>query len=86
MLVCRHPDLFFRVHPASRIFFFYHFGMEKIALIRIYNIIVTKKNFFQEWTLKKVFDPHVSCRPGRVTANQHIFNSGLITIFFPKKI
>ena len=27
--------------------------------------------------IKKFFDPHVSCRPGRVTVNQHIFKSGL---------
>ena len=28
-------------------------------------------------TIKKFFDPHVSCRLGPVTANQHIFKSGL---------
>ena len=27
--------------------------------------------------IKRNFDPHVSCRFGRVTANQHIFKSGL---------
>ena len=27
--------------------------------------------FFQKWTSKKNFDLHVSCRPNRVTANQH---------------
>ena len=27
--------------------------------------------------IKKFFGPHVSCRPGRVTVNQHIFKSGL---------
>ena len=27
--------------------------------------------------IKKYFDPHVSCRPSRVAANQHIFKSGL---------
>ena len=31
--------------------------------------------------IKKLFDPHVSCRPGRVTANQHIFKSGLVKTF-----
>ena len=29
---------------------------------------------------RKCFDPHVSCRPGLVTANQHIFKSGLSNI------
>ena len=83
MLVCRHPGLFFRLHSAGRNFFFFnHFEMEKIALIFIYNIFVTKKNYFQEWTSKKFFDPHVSCRPARVTPNQHIFKSGLTLIFF----
>ena len=27
--------------------------------------------------INKSFGPHVSCRPGRVTVNQHIFKSGL---------
>lgn len=27
--------------------------------------------------IKKIIWPHVSCRPGRVTANEHIFKSGL---------
>ena len=37
MLVCRHPSLFFQVQPAGREKnFFYHFEMEKIALISIY--------------------------------------------------
>ena len=35
MLVCRHPGLFFRVHPAGRKNF-YNFEMEKKALILIY--------------------------------------------------
>ena len=26
----------------------------------------------------KIFDRHVSCRPARMTANQHIFKSGVI--------
>ena len=30
---------------------------------------------------RKCFDPHVSCRPGLVTANQHIFKSGLSNIW-----
>ena len=37
MLVCRHPGLIFRVHRT---------GGEKIALILINNIFVTKKKFF----------------------------------------
>ena len=36
MLVCRHPSLLFRVHPAGREIFFYYFNMEKKALILIY--------------------------------------------------
>ena len=64
MLVCRHPGLFFRVHPASRKFFFFIIEMKKIALILIYNMFVTKKGF-QEWTSKKIFDLHISCRPVR---------------------
>ena len=43
MLVCRHPGLFFRVHPVSRGKKIYHSEMEKIALTPICNIIVTKK-------------------------------------------
>ena len=31
------------------------------------------KKFFSGMNIKKFFDPHVSCRPGRVTVNQHIF-------------
>ena len=27
---------------------------------------------------RKTFAPHVSCRPARMTANQHIFKSGVI--------
>ena len=27
--------------------------------------------------MKKIFDPHVSCRPGKMMANQHISKSGL---------
>ena len=62
--------------------YFYHFKMENIALILICNnIFVTcvmkYMIYFQEWTSKKIFDPRVSCRPGRMTANQHIFESGL---------
>ena len=54
MLVCRHPGLFFRVHPAGRKKgFFYHFEMEKIALILIYNIFVTKKILFRNEHQKK---------------------------------
>ena len=40
MLVCRHPVLFFRVHPAGWGKKNYHFEMEKIALILIFNIFV----------------------------------------------
>ena len=47
MLVCLHPGLFFRVHLASWKSFFYHFKMEKIVLILIYNIFVTKKFFYR---------------------------------------
>ena len=46
MLVCRHPGLFFRVHPARRKMSFYHFEMEQIALILIFNMFVTKTIFF----------------------------------------
>ena len=35
------------------------------------NIIVTKHKI-QEWASKKIFDLQVSCRPGWVTANQHV--------------
>ena len=31
------------------------------------------KKIFSGMNIKKFFDPHVSCRPGRVTVNQHIF-------------
>ena len=41
------------------------------------NIFVTKKYFFRNEHKKIFFDPHVSCRPTIVTANQHIFKSGL---------
>ena len=61
--------------------FFYHFEMEKIALTLIYNAIVTKIFFFRNEDKKKN-DSHVSGRPGRVTANQHIFKSGLINVLF----
>ena len=47
MLVCRHPGLFFLSTPGRSEKFFYHFEMEKIALILIYNIFVTKKIFFR---------------------------------------
>ena len=47
MLACSHPGLFFRAIPAGRKKKnFYHFEMEKVALIFIY-IFVTKKNFFR---------------------------------------
>ena len=54
--------------------------MEKIALTLIYNAIVTKIFFFRNEDKKN--DSHVSGRPGRVTANQHIFKSGLINVLF----
>ena len=41
--------------------------MEKIALILIYNVFVTKKIFFRNGHQKIFFDPHASCRLGRVT-------------------
>ena len=53
MLVCNHTGLFFRVLLAGRKNFFYHFEMEKIALILIYNIFVTKKTFFRNEYQKK---------------------------------
>ena len=43
---------------------------------------MAKNIFFQKWASKNVFDPHVSCRPGRVKANQHTFKSGLTLLFF----
>ena len=60
---------------------FYQFEMKKVAWIFIYNKFGTKRNFCQEWTSKKFFHPHVSCRPGRVTANQHICKSGPAYIY-----
>ena len=42
MLFCRHLGPFIRVHPAGQKKN-YHFEMEKIALIRIYNTFVTQK-------------------------------------------
>ena len=43
------PGSFFSITLGrSEFFFFNHFEMEKIALIFIYNIFVTKKNYFQE--------------------------------------
>ena len=69
MLVCFHLGLFFQVKLVDwKKGFFCHFKMEKIALILIYNIFVTKQ---------KLFDLHVSCIPGQMTANQHILKSGL---------
>ena len=54
MLVCRHPGLYFWVHPTGRKnFIFYHFEMEKIALIPVYNIFVTKNFFFRNEHPKK---------------------------------
>ena len=70
-LVYRHPGLFFREHLASRKKYFYHFETEKIVLIHIHNIFVTKKFFFGNVNQNKI-DPHVSCRPGRVSANQQV--------------
>ena len=55
--------------------------MEKIALSLIYNVFVTKKNFPRNEHQKNFFDSQVSCRPGRVTANQHILSLALIKIF-----
>ena len=80
MLVCHHPNLFFGVYSAGRIFF-YHFEMEKIELILIYNIFETK-NSFLGMNIKKNFDRHVSCRLGRVKANQHILKSGLVNFLY----
>ena len=57
MLVCHHSGLFFRVHLAGRKKnHFLSFEMEKIALILIYNIFVTK-NFFSGMNIKKFFLP-----------------------------
>ena len=39
--------------PVGKIFF-YHFEMEKIAVILIYNIFVTKKSFFKNEHHKKI--------------------------------
>ena len=47
MWVCRHPGLFFLVHPAGREKKIHHFQFEKIALILIRNISVTKNFFFR---------------------------------------
>ena len=47
MFVCHLPGLFFKYTRLVGKNFFYHFEMEKIALIRICNISVTKKNFFR---------------------------------------
>ena len=53
MLVFRHLELFFPVHPASREKN-YHFEMEKVALILIYNIFATKKIFFRNEYQEKI--------------------------------
>ena len=42
MLVCCHAGLFFQVHPASWKKFLYHFEIEKIVIILIFNIFVIK--------------------------------------------
>ena len=48
MLVCRHAGFFFSSTPGrSEQKKFYHFEMENVALIFIYNIFVTKKFFFR---------------------------------------
>ena len=47
MLHWSHPGVFLRTPGRSEKIFFYHFEMEKIALILIYNIFVTKKLFFR---------------------------------------
>ena len=39
--------------PVGNKFFFYHFEMEKMTLILIHNIFVTKKNFFRNEHQKK---------------------------------
>ena len=45
---------------------------------------MTKKNFFFQGSVsRKIFDPYVSFRPGRMTANQHIFKSGLVVPLLP---
>ena len=53
MLACRHMGLFFPVYLVGRKKI-YHFEMEKIALILIYDIFVTKK-FFSGMNVKKIF-------------------------------
>ena len=52
MLFCRHLGRFIRVHPAGQKKN-YHFEMEKIALIRIYNTFVTQNFFFKNVHQKK---------------------------------
>ena len=74
MLGYRPLGLFFRVHLAEK------WKMEKIAIILIYYIFVTKQKFFIN-EHQKNFDPHVSCRLGRVMANQHIFKTRLNLYF-----
>ena len=53
MLACRHMGPFFPVYLVGRKKI-YHFEMEKIALILIYDIFVTKK-FFSGMNVKKIF-------------------------------
>ena len=52
----------------------------RVSIARIRHLWL--KKYFQEWASKKIFDQHVSCRTGPVTANQHIFKSGLIKVIF----
>ena len=44
--------------------------------------ILRLKNVFSGMSIKKLFGPHVSRRPDRVTANQHIFKSRPSYSFF----
>ena len=55
---------------------------KKFSLIIARIICLSLNIFFQEWASKKKkkIGPHVSCRPGRVTANQHIFKPGLVCL------
>ena len=46
------------------------------------SIFVTKNFFFQVWASKMFFDLHVSCRPGRLSTNQHILKSGLSLLIY----
>ena len=56
-------------------------SLSRVSIARIIYLRL-KKVFFQEWASKSFFNPHVSCRPAWVIANQHILKSGLIKNYF----